>query len=683
MVTDAPGCLRRRLRATPSLVPTPRTLPALCVLLALGVAPARAAAQEPARFSLSMFHFNIQYVAGGLEGFPDGVSTQAGFQLDERRVEDLVVTESFEPALDLLLRHPTWKLTLELQGYMVEVMLERHPAVIDKLRQLVDEGRVELVSFHYSDQLFLAYPRVAMERSHELLDAVMAEAGLGLSPVTFCQEGQFGEGMARLAPDHGQTILGLPKNLFRFQHAAEAETAAPLYRLDDADVVLIGRGFDSPDLQVTWSFFDDGELWSTNDANPYFGPEFRIDPASIAEYEQGLADQEAAGVRIATIEEYVEHVKAAGIAQPPLPPLLDGTWQPGSTESMYRWMGRSGIWDALYQCERDNEVVSGNVRTIHDVLTAEALLGWGREHGIVAPGEHSEGLTACWREALLGQVTDASGINPFIGEVEYGLEHAARARACALAVTSDVATRAGSPYLVVDLEAGTVSPRDDRPREDVSVVAAPFDEADGFTVEAPGRAVEVVWETVGEGDRLRRVTITARTAPTGERSMAVTFPFELTELRLSPGLVEDEVRTYPLEAFDFEEGTISLPVANGLFGLDEELWLILDTRQVHVAATIRTGEPTVLFRDDTMDPSGDATWVFFLFEGTAEEALAEANRRNTRPTVVVEGPPHLLIHGSGCTCTTASRPLGFGEVAGLVVLGLALGRRRGAARQSR
>jgi MYXO-CTERM domain-containing protein len=657
-------------------VPTTLTLPTLCALLVLGLAPARAAAQEPARFSLSMFHFNIQYVAGGLEGFPDGVSTETGFQLDERRVEDLVVTQSFEPALDLLLAHPTWKLTLELQGYMVEVMLERHPGVVDKLRQLVDEGRVELVSFHYSDQLFLAYPRVAMERSHTLLDAVMAEAGLHLSPVTFCQEGQFGEGMARLGPAHGQTILGLPKNLFRFQHAAQADAAAPLYRLEDTDVVLIGRGFDSGDLQVSWSFFDDGELWSTNDANPYFGPEFRIDPASIAEYEQGLIDQEAAGYRIATIEEYVEHVKAAGIPQPPLPPLLDGTWQPGSTESMYRWMGRSGIWDALYQCERDNEVVTGNVRTIHDVLTAELLLDWGREQGLVAPGAHAEGLSPCWREALLGQVTDASGINPFIGEVEYGLEHAARARECALAVTSDVATRAGSPFLVVDHETRAVSRQDERPREIARAVAAPFDEADGFTVDAPGRAVDVVWESVGDSGRLRRVTITARAAPTGERSMAVTFPFELAELRLSPGLVEDEVRSYPLDAFDFEDGTISLPVANGLFGLGEELWLIEDTGRVHVAATIRIGEPNVLFRDDTMDQAADATWAFFLFEGTAEEALAEANRRNTRPTVVVDGPTHLQVHGGGCACASAGGPVGYGAAAGVVLVGLVGARRR-------
>lgn len=624
-----------------------------------------------------MFHFNIQYVAGGLIGFPDGVSHQPGFELDEETVEDLVVTESFEPALDLLLAHPTWKLTLELQGYMVEVMLERHPGVLDKLRQLVDGGQVELVSFHYSDQLFLAYPRVAMERSHALLDAVIAEAGLTLSPVTFCQEGQFGEGMARLGPEHGQTILGLPKNLFRFQHVAEAEVAAPLYQLEDADVVLIGRGFDSPELQVTWTFFDDGELWSTNDANPYFGPDFRLDPTSVATFEEGLAGLEAGGFRIATIEEYVAHVKEAGLAQPPLPPLLDGTWQPGSTESMYRWMGRSGIWDALYSCERDNEVVTGNTRTVHELSAAERLLEWGRAEGLVASGEWAEGLSGCWRDALLGQVTDASGINPWLGEVQYGLAHAARARECAAAITSDITERAGSRFLVVDLEAGTVARQNKGPHEVVVPEAARFDEADGFTVDAPGRDVEVVWEAVGESGHLHRVTIVAPTSVTAGKSMAVTFPFEADALRLSPGLVEDEVRTYPLDAFDLEDGTISLPVANGLFGLAEDLWLIEDTSRVHVAATIRIDEPTVLFRDDTMDVAADATWVFYVLEGTADEALAEANRRNTRPTIVIEGPEHAGVAGGGCSCRSGGRRGGGPDAAGaLAALAMVVAIRR-------
>jgi len=135
-----------------------------------------------------MFHYNVQYVAGGLKGFPSGQDDNPTFDLDDAQVQDRIITESFEPVLDVFLAHPTWKVTLEMPAYMVEVMMERHPEVLAKLKQLMASGQAELVSFHYSDQMFLAYPRLDLERSHEIMDAVYAEAGITPSPVVFCQE---------------------------------------------------------------------------------------------------------------------------------------------------------------------------------------------------------------------------------------------------------------------------------------------------------------------------------------------------------------------------------------------------------------------------------------------------------------------------------------------------------------
>ena len=40
----------------------------------------------------------------------------------------------------------------------------------------------------------------------------------------------------------------------------------------------------------------------------------------------------------------------------------------------------------------------------------------------------------------------------------------------------------------------------------------------------------------------------------------LSLAFELDEFRLTPGLIEDEVRHYPLSAFEFQEGKITLPV---------------------------------------------------------------------------------------------------------------------------
>src|SRR4051812_39200200 len=84
--------------------------------------------QLAGKFGLSLYHWNVQYVLGS------------------RETEDALVLQSFEPIVDLYLKHPTWKVTFEMQGYMVEVMAERHPGVLKKLKVLVDNGQVELVS---------------------------------------------------------------------------------------------------------------------------------------------------------------------------------------------------------------------------------------------------------------------------------------------------------------------------------------------------------------------------------------------------------------------------------------------------------------------------------------------------------------------------------------------------------
>ena len=182
------------------------------------------------KFALSMMHFNIQYVAGGLFGFfptPDPV-----IDLDAEQVEDSIVRESFEPVLDLFLAHPTWGANMELQGYMLDVMAARHTDVLDKLRTLAKAGRIEVVSFHYSDQIFLAYPREDWERSVTLDQATFAKHDIPLGKAVFCQEGQAGVGTAAAMAAHGYETLVFPKNLFTYQHG-DAERA-PLYHWGDS-----------------------------------------------------------------------------------------------------------------------------------------------------------------------------------------------------------------------------------------------------------------------------------------------------------------------------------------------------------------------------------------------------------------------------------------------------------------
>ena len=229
------------------------------------------------KYSMGVFHYNLEYVAGGGQYF-----------------EDLIITESFEPILDLFLKHPSWGINLEMQGYMVEVLAQRFPVVLQKLRDLVNTGQCELQCFHYGDQLWIAYPRLDMERSVEKVQRIFAENNLVLSPTVFTQEGQFGEGMAPFMLQRGYRIGLLPKNLMRYFHPHEE--FYPWYDLRNLNVVVVGRGGSSTQgadtITVDWNYFNDGELLATNDMAPYGGPLFKYDPAAVAVYEQELMRSE-------------------------------------------------------------------------------------------------------------------------------------------------------------------------------------------------------------------------------------------------------------------------------------------------------------------------------------------------------------------------------------------------------
>jgi hypothetical protein len=614
------------------------------------LAPSCARAQEPERFSLSMFHFNVQYVPGGTRGWPDGVQETPALDLDDAGVQDQIIRETFLPVLELFEAHPAWRVTLEMQAYMVEVMLERHPDVLDLLRELVDGGQVELVSFHYSDQLFLAYPRLDLERSHELMDGVWDAAGLSPSGVVFCQEGQFGVGMAPFAAEHGRTILGLPKNLFAYQHEASYDSAPPLFELDGVDIVLIGRGVTTPEIEVQWSFFNDGELLASGGGDPYLGLNMVHDPEAVAEYEAELLAQESAGFRIATITEMVDWAHENGIEPAELPPMLDGTWQPGSTDSMRRWMGAPGALDfVLTECERDNAVLTGNVGARHRIVAAETLVAHADGAGIASAADYRDRIMGCWRDVVLAEVSDASGITPFINEVRYGLEHAAAARSCADGIIAELAAAMDAEVIEIDTESEQVTVLDE-PRAAGERAAEPFfDASDGFAVEAPGRQVEVAWLDVGEaGGGLHRVEITVSPPADGERSAEVVFPLELGAFVLTPGLLEDEVVRWSFDDFDLEDGRVSIPLGTGLLGLSDGVWLVKQTDSVHVAATFHEDEPLVRFIDETVPSDEGFTWVFWVLEGDEAEALALARRLNLWPTVTLDLREPTPPDGCGC-----------------------------------
>ena len=590
--------------------------------IAIGVglaclAPASAAAALQ-RYALSMFHFNVQYVAGGLVGSP---VTQE--ELRPEDIEDAIIVESFAPVLEMYARHPMWGADIELQGYMLDVLAARHPDTLALLRDLALAGQVEVVSFHYSDQLFIAFPETEWIHSQALTQATFDLYDIPLGTSVFCQEGQSSIGMAARMAERGYTTMVWPKNLWFYQHGDF--TPDPLYEFGDVQLVLGGAGAawdDGTDqIETTWTFFDDGEKLATEDWDPYFPQFFVHSEEAVAEYEAGLAALEADGWVISSVADYVDAIDAT-VTPPPVPPLLDGTWQPSSTNGVFKWMGERTSWPGAPQ-DRDNHVRTLNYTAHRELVAAQTAAD-------VAGIDADEALAAAWRLLALGEVTDASGINPYRGEMQYGIAHTAEALRIARDVIEQARAASGSASPVtIDPIAGTMAAGDDPPfvaGEDATGVV----DIDLYTGD-PARQATVEWEQLAPDHH--RVTLRFSPGDGGNPTVGAVFDGEdVDELVTTIALDDGTPRTFSRSDFAFETYALATPL--GLVSLGPDRFLIKDTGWVHLAAQVARDDGTVTFEDQTVDITEEAIWVFHVLDGSAEDAVDLARRINSARRLV-------------------------------------------------
>lgn len=591
---------------------------------------------EQTRFALTMFHFNIEYVIGGLEYFDEegeavqflGLPINAGW--DNDRVEDFIIDQTLRPILEMYDQHPEWRVTIELQAYAIEVMAARHEQTLELMREMAQRGQVELVSWHYAAQLFLAFPAEDQRRSLARTREVFDEHCLPLSGVVFNQEGQAGEGRQRMLVEEGWEIGVQPENLWRY--VRDGETPWPYYESEGGTLIVGPGGVDQDSgIEVTWPFFDDGELRAVAGAgNPYTAAITPYDPARVAEYEAQLEALETDGWKHTTISDYVRQLEGMGVERPSAPPLLDGTWQPPSTDSIHRWLG--GRSQANVGDEEDNRVRSGNADARMHADATQVLL----EVAVAAEldgDDWQDQMDQIWEDLWHAQVSDASGVNPWRAEVLWCLRLNDEVVAGSAELRTELLAALEWEHVMVDLMARTAEEIQGVPMPDVPSSTEPWFEVQ---LRADGRETQVEWLEAGAENRARvQITFSAAEPCEGcdRARIEAAFPFSGSTISYSPGLIEDEVRSYQFDDFSWLMDEVYLPLPNGLIGLGEDLWLIKHVRETHIAARLSPSDGSARFIDAAIYPTTQELWVFDVFVGTDDEALAAASRLNIDPVV--------------------------------------------------
>ncbi|MSQ84148.1 MAG: hypothetical protein EXR77_14915 [Myxococcales bacterium] len=591
------------------------------------------------KFALGLFHYNIEYVIGGLEYTKaDGAkilflnkAINKGY--DDAKTQDYIIDQTLRPILEVFARHPTWGVDIELQGMAIEVMAQRHPKTLELFKKLVDNGQIEPISFHWAAQFFLAFPREDLQRSHALTKQAFANSCIPLGTVVFNQEGQAGPGWQNMLVAGGWKVGVFPKNLWKYQHKNDDGKWWPLYTSEGGLMVVGAGGVDKTSgVDVAWHFFDDGELravakTAAGPLNPYFAADAPTDPVRVKEYEDELIGLEKAGYFITRIGDYVRHVQAKGIAAKPAPVLVDGTWQAPSTNSVHKWMGNAGI--LAIGVEADNNVRTGNMAARMQVAALQRMVdAVAKDHPKEGPG-WTTALAALWRHVFRVQVSDCSGINPWEGEILFGLEGNAEILAKSAILRQQILTAVGKPHVMVDLANGKVEFTQAGPPESLAekIVDAPF----AVTVTSD-RDVKVVWTSVGPNRYRLSVNWAVGQPDTFYGQTALTLPRFADEFAYSPGLLETELRTVKLADLQLTAGELFLPLPNGIIGLGDGWYAIKQVRSVHLAARVAEKDKVVEFIDFTA-PKPAHSWQFLVVKGTAAEALEIANRGNIWPTV--------------------------------------------------
>ncbi|MHA1999325.1 MAG: hypothetical protein ACTSU9_14495 [Promethearchaeota archaeon] len=615
--------------------------------------------------SLSLYHFNLQYNAGNLKSY------------------HVLITKSFKPFLEFYMEYPQFKASCEIQGHAVAFMARFYPELLEKLVELVmDRKQIELVSVHYSDQVFLAYPKYDLQQSIRINDKTLARYGLKRGGTWFAQENFFGPGVIPIMKENGYRVALLNRHFLRHY---QGEVQRVPYFERDGIYFLSGSGFSrgvggaevpaSPDygdaLDLLFDYWGDGELAFTQGNNyfPFHGPSEKKRLKRLHLYTKRHKE----GIETAFCTDYVDAMVGAGVPATPLPVVLDGSWNYPIYGGVYLWMGRYRLW-----WEKDGYVRSGTFKVRAIVLAAELLLAKVDSPPVKIRNE----LEMAWRHLLLAEVSDSTGQTPVMTEVKYSFSESALAQKYATGVISwvkDVLGFHSGARVLVDLRSGKIEelgkeglgafysglrgiPSNlvemydalgelgiqtwNMKKAKISVRKRPAPELeDGIEHE-----FYLNWDFKG-----RPTTIVSRVASFVRQNnnfkfhekfdkfysnyVGFTVPLKEEEIIFCPALMENDLWELPLSSFKIQEtiGKTFLPLPNGLIGIGEGLYLIKHNLHgnTHIAATVDTKRKTVGFLQDCPPATLHSRWKFSLLKGERESAVKRANELNVMPQVLV------------------------------------------------
>lgn len=542
------------------------------------------------KYAIGMFHFNLQYVAG------------------DYKIENRIIKESVYPVLQFFEKNPQYKSDIEIQGYAIEVFAEEHPEVLALLKKLVNRGQIELVIAHYSDQFFIGYPALDLQKSIEICDQILAKNGLKRSRVFFGQEIQWTPAFASVLKGKYDLIATSSD-----PHGWYRDKTLPLVNIRYGNDQILGLIDSEKELSgLTWdyAFLDDGEVFNSLDYNSDF---YRV-PAQEKESIDRFKKLEKEGYQFVTMTELANKIKnLKGYQIPDYPFVPEGTWNM-SVCGPFMWMGRqrTGI-----ETDGITRALSFRLRSV--ILLAERLIEFAASKGADV-SELKKLLEQAWRHLLLSEVSDSSGWSPWLVEVQYTAAEVANANKILAEIMDKLKgiLPLDDKNYRIDTQSGKVelmdSPNLVAPTS--SFLPVPF-------AVLAGKSVSSVLKI---NENLYRLDIKCERPADG--AVEIVFDTPASGLYYSAGAGEEIAVEIPTDLKHDPAFTLS----NGFIYLGNGYSLVKDCSVEHLAATWKMKEQKLVFRQELSPENLEMNMRFYLVKGDVNKGLELGNRLNTWPS---------------------------------------------------
>ncbi len=541
-----------------------------------------------------MFHFNLQYVAG------------------DYKIERRIIRESLFPVLQFFDKNPQYRSDIEIQGYAIDLLAEEHPDVLALLKKLVKRKQIELVIAHYSDQFFIGYPALDMQRSIELSDQALAKQGLERSRVFFGQEMQWSPALAYALKGKYDIVATSsdPNSWYNNE-------TLPLVNVkygNDSIKALIGGGKKSlNNLEWTIAFLDDGEEFNSLDYNSNFYQVPEQEKKNADNYKK-LLDE---GYKFVTITELAQKIKDdPGYTLPDYPFTPEGTWHM-KVCGPFMWMGRqrSGV-------ETDGITRALSYQARGEVMMAEDLIKYAEKQGKDVE-ELRKLLQEAWKHLLLSEVSDSSGWDPWLVEVQYTDNEVATTRMLLKKILEQLQKMLALSNKSLFVNTGNGSVNETGTPDNLIHTAAQLPV--NFAVNAQSYTVKV--SKVSE--ILYRMDIQCTRPENG--AVEIVFDTAPDGLQYSASCGEELKVTIPTTY----KNDPAFALTNGFIYLNNGYSLIKDCTVEHLAATWKVKTQKLVFREELKEGNMTMNMRFYVMKGSAAEGLQFANSLNAWPSYYV------------------------------------------------